>query len=124
MFLPPYQADNIYSDAEWYNISGKEFVDFINRTYDNMVHWRKNLLKLPAGKASRLFINELTTWLDLYNRNTPFKNIVLNVFMTLPGYKALENRLKLWNEGKIDMLVKEARTIQNRFQNSTNKKRA
>ena len=124
MFLPPYQADNIYSDAEWYNISGKEFVDFINRTYDNMVHWRKNLLKLPAGKASRLFINELTTWLDLYNRNTPFKNIVLNVFMTLPGYKALEDRLKLWNEGKIDMSVKEARTIQNRFQNSTNKKRA
>ena len=44
--------------------------------------------------------------------------------MTLPGYKALEDRLKLWNEGKIDMLVKEARTIQNRFQNSTNKKRA
>ena len=33
--------------------------------------------------------------------------------------KALENRLKLWNEGKIDTLVKEARTIQNRFQNST-----
>ena len=68
MFLPPYQADNIYSDAEWYNISGKEFVDFINRTYDNIVHWRKNLLKLPAGKASRLFINQLTTWLDLYSK--------------------------------------------------------
>ena len=37
--------------------------------------------------------------------------------------KALEDRLKLWNEGKIDMLVKEARTIQNRFRNSTNTKR-
>ena len=37
--------------------------------------------------------------------------------------KALEGRLKLWNEGKIDMLVKEARTIQNHFRNSTNAKR-
>ena len=29
--------------------------------------------------------------------------------------KALEDKLKLRNEGKLDMLVKEARTIQNRF---------
>ena len=34
--------------------------------------------------------------------------------------KALGNRLKLWNKGKIDTLVKEARTIQNRSQNSNN----
>ena len=95
MFLPPYQPDNIYSDTEWHNISGKEFFDFINRTYDNIVHWRKNLFKLPAGKPSRLFINELTNWLDLCNRSTPFKSIALKVFRTLPGYKVLEDRLKL-----------------------------
>ena len=58
MFLPSYELNNIYPDTEWHNISGKEFVDFINRTYN--IHWRKNLFKLPAGKASRLFINELT----------------------------------------------------------------
>ena len=49
MFFPPYQPDNIYPDIEWRNISGKEFVDFINRTYDNIIHWSKNLFKLPAG---------------------------------------------------------------------------
>ena len=138
VFLELCQPDNIYPDTEWDNISGKEFVDFINRTYDNIIHWRKNLFKLPAGKASRIFINELTIWLDHYNRSTPFKSIELKVFMTLPCLllqkpsrnskakdhsKALEDRLKLWNEGKIDMLVKEARTIQNRFRNSTNTKR-
>ena len=37
--------------------------------------------------------------------------------------RALDDRLKLWYEGKIDLLVKEARTIQNRFRNSTNTKR-
>ena len=55
-FLPPYQPDNIYSDTEWHNISVKEFVDFINRTYDNIIHWRKNLFKLPDGKTTRIFI--------------------------------------------------------------------
>ena len=37
--------------------------------------------------------------------------------------KMLQDRLKVWNEGKIDMLVKEAKTIQNCFRNSTNTKR-
>ena len=41
-------------------------------------------MKLPTGKASRLFINELTIWLDHYNRSTPFKSMKLKVFMTLP----------------------------------------
>ena len=41
-------------------------------------------MKLPTGKASRLFINELTIWLDHHNRSTPFKSIELKVFMTLP----------------------------------------
>ena len=137
MFLPPCQPDNIYPDTEWHNISGEEFVDFINGTYDSIIHWRKNLFKLPSYKASHIFINELTVWLDHYNRSTQFKSIALKALMTLPCLlrqkpsrnstakdhsKALENRLKLWNEGKIDMLVKEARTIQNRFRNFTNTK--
>ena len=42
MFLPSYQSDNIYPDTEWHNISGKELVDFITKTYDAIIHWRKN----------------------------------------------------------------------------------
>ena len=86
VFLPPYQRDNIYPDTEWHNISGKGFADFINRTYDNVIHWRKHLFKLPAGKANCLFINKLTIWLDYYNRSIPFKSIALKVFMTFSKY--------------------------------------
>ena len=56
----------------------------MSRLYDNIIHWIKNLFKLPAGKASLLFINELTIWLCHYNRSTPYKSIALKVFMTLP----------------------------------------
>ena len=38
------------------NVEVSEVVDFMNRTYDDIIHWRKNLFKLPAGKASSLFI--------------------------------------------------------------------
>ena len=37
--------------------------------------------------------------------------------------KNLEERLRLWNEGNIVDIIQEARTIQNRFRNSTSKKR-
>ena len=61
VFLPSYQIDDIYPKTEWHTISGKDFVDFINTTYDDIIHWRKNLFKLPTSKASRLFISELTS---------------------------------------------------------------
>ena len=110
VFLPLYQPDNIYTDTDWHNISGKEFFDFVNRLYDNIIHWRKNLFKLSAGKASRIFIKEFIIWLDHYNRSTPFKSTPLKYLMTFPCLllqkpsrnskakdhsKAIEDRLKL-----------------------------
>ena len=91
---------------------------------------------LTVKQLEYLLPNELIIWLDHCNRSTPFKSIALKVFLTLPclllqklsrnskakdHLKALEGRLKLLNEGKIDTLVKEARTIQNRIRNSTNR---
>ena len=92
------------------------------------------LFKLENGKTSRFFINELSLWLDHYNRGTDFKWIALKVFTTLPcllpqkpsknnkakdHVKKLEKRLRLWNEGNIIDIIQEARTIQNRFRNLT-----
>ena len=91
-------------------------MNLINSTYDDIIHWKKNLFKLPSGKAIRLFIDELSLWLDHYNRGTDFKCIALKVFMTFPylllqkpskiskakdHVKKLEERLRLWNEGNI-----------------------
>ena len=83
-FLPPHQPNNTYPDNELHNIFCKEFIYFVKRTYDDMINSRKHLFKLPVGKASHLFINEFTIWLDHYNRSIPFKSIALKVFMMLP----------------------------------------
>ena len=73
-----------------------------------------------------------------HNRGMAFKCIALKVFMTLPclllqnpswkseaknHLKKLGKRLKLWNKGNIGEIIEEARTIQNRFGNSTNSRR-
>ena len=121
-------------NTEWHDYPCEQFADLFNSTYDDIIHWRKNLFKLPNGRASGLFSNELSFWLDHYNRVTAFKCVALKVFMTLPYFllqktsrnsktkdhvKKLEERLKLLNEGNSEETIQEARSIQNRFRNST-----
>ena len=83
VMLPSYEPDPLLT-TKWHDYTAKQFVNLINSTYDDIIHWRKKLFKLPNGKAGRLFINELSLWLGHCNRGTNFKCIALKVFMTLP----------------------------------------
>ena len=110
-----------YPDTNWHDHAGEKFVMEINNAYDEIIHWRKNLFKVPTGKAGRSFITELTLWLDHYNRGMSFKGITLKVFMTLPclslqkpsqnskakdSTKRLVERLLRWKEDKIAELLR------------------
>ena len=44
--LPLYKPDPLLN-IEWHEYSGKQFVSLINSTYDDIIHWRKKLFKLP-----------------------------------------------------------------------------
>ena len=81
--LPSYKP-YLPLNTEWHEYSGDQFVSLINSTYDDIINWRKNSFKLSDGRASRLFINWLSLWLDHSDRGTAFKCIALEVFMTLP----------------------------------------
>ena len=111
-----------YLTNNFSNLSGEEFSKLVDNVYNEI---RKNLFKLPSGKAAKSFIIELTTWLDHFNRNTEFQAIALKVYMVLsslllqkPSRKKLEERLQLWNEGRLDQLLQEGRTIQKRLKKS------
>ena len=62
-----------------------EFVDSVNAIYV-----RKNLFKLPTGKAGKEFIKELTHWLEIFNSKHQLKFIAIKVFMILPANFAAE----------------------------------
>ena len=42
-------------------LNGHKFVETIHKVYDKTVQWKKILLKLPSGNASKIFIRELTS---------------------------------------------------------------
>ena len=103
----------------------------INTCSDEIIQWRKNLFKLPSGKASKDFINELTECLNHYNIESENKGIAIKVHMILPSIllqkpsktsKAKEHlaklgqRMLLWKEGKVDDLMRENRCIQRKLQ--------
>ena len=128
--LPKYECIIPYPLTNWHDFSGKEFVKKIDNIYNEITQWRKNLFKLPTGKAAKAFIIELTTWLEHFNKNSQFQCIALKVYMILPclllqkpsknskardHIRKLEERLKAWNEGRIHDLLQEGRTIQKRI---------
>jgi len=134
--LPAYAPTSITPTGSYNGISGEDFVTKINQIYDNMVRWRKNLFQVPSGLHGKSFIKLKTDWLKCFNNNTDFQGIALKVFMILPSLllqkpsktskakdhtKCLGERLKLWNEGKLDTLMKECQIIQRKIKTSKNR---
>ena len=56
----------------------------IDETYNEIIHWRKNLFKIPSGRAAKMFILELATWLEHFNINSDYQCIALKVYFILP----------------------------------------
>ena len=100
-----------------------------NADYDEIMHWKKNLFKVPSGKSAKNFILELAQWLEHYNTKSDYQNIALKVFMILPALlqkpskiskakdhsNKLEIRFQFWKDGNILDLLREGRTIQERL---------
>ena len=57
--LPPFDlpADPSFT---WGIHSGHECVQLILKCYDEAIHWKANLFKIPNGKAGENFIKELS----------------------------------------------------------------
>ena len=89
--------------------------------YDEIVQWRKDLFKLPSRNAAKMFIRELTSWIEHFNRDSQYKSIAMKLYMILPSLllqnttrnskvkdytKKLEERLSTGKGGRIMGLVK------------------
>ena len=119
---------------KWNNVDGNLFTNELNHVYDTIVYWRKNLFMLPTGSAGKKYICEITRLINAWVNDTPMKNISLKAVHVMPALllqkpekkskmkdhiKALERRLKLWDEGNLLELLFEGSSIQERLK-STN----
>ena len=120
----------------WGEIDGTTMQGVINESYNEIVHWKRNLFKVPSGKAGKGFVHELTRLLNAFAEVSALEVIALKAAFVMPALllqkphkrsKAkehsshLERRLGLWNNGSIDALLKEGRTIQKQFGNINHK---
>lgn len=117
----------------WGTRDGPSFTQDINDAYDEIVHWRRNIFKIPSGKAGKMFVRELTRLLNAYAESSSLEGIALKAAMSLPilvlqkphqkskskdHIKCIEKRMENWLEGNIAELMAEGRTIQHNFERS------
>ena len=84
--LPDYNVfPSEIKEKMWWEISYQGFCNEINGIYDKIVHFRRNIFKIPSGKAGKNFIRELTFWMKQFNYNSDLNSIALKAFMVLPS---------------------------------------
>ena len=115
-------------DFRWGEVKeGRSFACALNRVYDEIVQWKRNLFKVPSGNAGKAFVRELSRMFNAYAEGSALECVAMKAAMTMPALllqkpssrsKArehilhLERRLKLWSDGKLDDLLHEGRTVQ------------
>ena len=130
--LPPHQPLQ-QPLFKWNDIDGPIFIQAINSCYSEVVHWRHNLFKVPAGQAGKAFVKELSRMLLLYGEGTAMECIAMKAAFTLPALvlqkphprskttehgKCLLRRLELWKQGDISTPLAEGKVIQRHLSRS------
>lgn len=118
----------------WGNISQESLCNAVNGLYDQIAHFRRIIFNVPSGRAGKNLIEEQTFWIKQFNSNSDLNSIALKVIMVLPTLilkknpsatsksnehsAVIERRLNLWRQVDLDLLLKEVRSIQEKFVNS------
>ncbi len=105
-------------------------VHIINSAYEEVILWRRNVFRVPSGKAGKEFVQETARLLQSFADATAMERVAMKavtVFHVLLLQKpapastaqlhlrALERRLPLWRAGEVDVLLRECRSIRARL---------
>ncbi len=116
--------------ASWGILKGSDIATSVQKAYDKIVKWRRNLFKVPTGKIGQEFIEEVAKTISLYTAGSHFESVALTMAMIMfplllqkpsQGSKSkdhveyLKKRLLLWRAGELDNLIKEGSVIQERM---------
>ncbi len=111
-------------------LRGQELYESVNRAYDEVTKWTRNIFMPPTGHAGQEFVAEVTKCIHNYNKGTPLEPVALKMALlcfplllqkpskkskTRDHVKSLDECLLLWKAGNIDDLVHRGKTIQNKF---------
>ena len=124
----------------WGSLKGVTVIrENLQKAYNEIVKWQKNMFLLPRGNVGRDFIVELTRLINLFNNKTDWESVALllvHVFVPLllqkpaknsrakDNSRSLDKRLKWWKNGDLQLLINKGEEIQHRLADvlSTRKK--
>ena len=128
-YLPPYVPMQDLN-FKWGELSGEEVDCEISRIYEEVVHWRRNLFKIPSGRQGKAFVQEMASLFQSYADASARERIALKAAMVIPALilqkpfrsskskdhiNCIERRLSLWKQGDFKALLEEGRVIQGRL---------
>ena len=130
--LPRYPSQNPPTFTRG-TLNGPDFTILLDKTYKEVISWRRNCFSVPTSKAGREFVSELARMYQAFGSAAALELVALKASIVLPilllqkpckasktknHVKCLERRLQYWLNGELDELVREGRTIQQRLPKS------
>ena len=128
----------------WGTMDSSTFMQDLDKAYNTVVHWKRNLFRVPSGIIGKLFVSELTRLYHAFASKSSLESIALQATIVIPHLllqkphsrskskehtSCLRRRLEQWKVGDIANLLDEGATIQARllrpsFQNGSLKNRS
>ena len=118
----------------WGSTDGEAFSKSISLTYEEIVHWRRNLFKVPSSRMGKALVVEITRMFRAYTDASALESIALKAAMVVPALllqkphpkskvkdhiNHLERHLQLWKEGDLEKLMRRATPSNSNFLWST-----
>ena len=114
---------------QWGQADPVSVASMMTAAFDEVVRWKRNLFRIPAGSIGKSFVRELSAMFQSYNEGSGMESVAIYAAMIMPALllqktgpqmklsemkKCLERRMNLWNCGSIDELLAEAKVLQQR----------
>ena len=77
MLPSPADTSSTIDEAVWGVLKGTDITAAVNHAYSVVVRWKKNLFRVPSGKAGQEFIDEVVKTLNLYISGSHFESVGL-----------------------------------------------
>ena len=129
-YFPNFTPTRDISSGKWGNLSGLSIKKSLHTAYDTIISWKPNLFRLPSGAIGKEFVEEITSIVNHYIRNTEMQSVAMQALMVVgplllqkPSKRSknkehtahLKNRLNKWKSGNISELINEGNAIQKRL---------
>ena len=82
--LPPVEPMS-EPNYHWNDIAGPEFTKVIEDAYNQIVHWKPNIFRIPSGSSGKKFVSELAQLFQAFADASALESVALKAAMTLPA---------------------------------------